>query len=210
MISKGLKTPRPIRKVTLKKNRQSQQQQHSSSCTDVPSRGQPMVVKDHWAGAKDSLEISTEATTSLGKLGQNDPDMETDTVVKKEDLTEETNTEAINKLEMGSNKICIRNDLAKKNMIFSQESCQAIIDMGSEELIDMKNSRIQCPSCLHHVFERTIVCLCGKHIKSNKEMIQRIRKAFDILQTPFFRASLPNSRGYKFGSHLTTESSQSS
>ena len=29
-------TPRPVLKVTLKKNWRSQQQQHSSSCTDVP------------------------------------------------------------------------------------------------------------------------------------------------------------------------------
>ena len=33
-------------------------------------------------------------------------------------------------------------------------------------------------------------------------MIQRIRKAFDALKTPFFRASHPNSRGYKRGSQL--------
>ena len=111
-----LETPRPIPKVTLKKNWQSQQQQHSSSCTDVSSRGQPMVVKEHWAGAQDSSELSTEVTTCLGKLGQIDPDMETDTVLKMEDFTdkvsqiepmkEEANTEAINKIKMGSNKIC--------------------------------------------------------------------------------------------------------
>ena len=28
-------------------------------------------------------------------------------------------------------------------------------------------------------------------------MIARVRKAFDILKTPFFRASRPNSKGYK-------------
>ena len=69
--------------------------------------------------------------------------METDTVVKKEDITdtisqteavkEEASTEAIDKIKIGSNKICIRNDLAKKNMMFSPESCQAIMDMGNVE-----------------------------------------------------------------------------
>ena len=66
--------------------------------------------------------------------------MEIDTVLKKK-----------------TNKICIRDDLAKKNMMFSQESCQAIIEMGNAELIELKKSRVQCSSCLHHVFEGTSV-----------------------------------------------------
>ena len=33
-------------------------------------------------------------------------------------------------------------------------------------------------------------------------MIQRIRKVFEVLRTPFFRVSHPNSRGYKHGSQL--------
>ena len=45
----------------------------------------------------------------------------------------------------------------------------------------------------HHVSEGKIICSCGKHIKSNRDVIQRIRKALDILKTPFFRASHPNS-----------------
>ena len=45
-----LETPRPVPKVTLKKNWQSQQQQHSSSCTDVPGLVRTMVAKEHWTG----------------------------------------------------------------------------------------------------------------------------------------------------------------
>ena len=52
VIFERLETPRPVPKVTLKKNWQSQQEkQHSSSCTDVLSLEKTMVVKDHWAGA---------------------------------------------------------------------------------------------------------------------------------------------------------------
>ena len=151
-------------------------------------------------------------TTRPGNLGQIASDMETDTVLKKGDISdtisrtdavkEEANTEAIDKIKMGSNKICIRNDLAKKNMMFSPESCQAIMDMGNVELIELKKSRVQCPSCLHDVFEGTIVCSCGKHVRSNQEVIDRIRKAFDILKTLFFRASRPNSRDYTHGYQL--------
>ena len=98
--------------------------------------------------------------------------------------------------------MCIRSELAKKNMMFSQESCQAIIQMDNVELIELKKSRVRCPSCLHHVFEGTNICSCGKLIKPNQEMIQRIRKAFEVLKTPFFRAPHPNSRGYKHGSQM--------
>ena len=106
------------------------------------------------------------------------------------------------RIKIGSNKICIRNDLAKKNMTFSQESCQAILEMGNVELIELKKSRVQSPSCPHSVFEGTIFCSCGKRIRSNQEMIQRTGKDFDVLNTPFFPASHPNSRGYKHGSQL--------
>ena len=52
------------------------------------------------------------------------------------------------------------------------------------------------------LFEGTILCSCGKHIRSNQEMIQHITKAFDVLKTHCFRASHPNSRGYKHVSQL--------
>ena len=73
--------------------------------------------------------------------------MKTDTVLKKEDITdmvsqieaveEEANTEVMERIKIGSNNICIRNDLAKKDMMFSQESCQVIIEMGNVELIGL-------------------------------------------------------------------------
>ena len=70
--------------------------------------------------------------------------------------------------------------------MFSQESSQDIFETGNVELIELKNSRIQCPSCLHHVFKGTSICACGKFIRPNQEIIQRVRTAFDILKTPFF------------------------
>ena len=79
---------------------------------------------------------------------------------------------------------------------------QTIIEMDNVELIELKKSRVQCPSCLHCVFERTILCSCGKHSRSNQEMIQWIRIAFEVLKTPFFRASHPGSWCYKHGPQL--------
>ena len=81
--------------------------------------------------------------------------------------------------------------------MFSQESSQAIFEMGNVELIELKTSRIQCPSCLHYGFQGTIICACGKHIRPDRELIRRIKAAFEILKEPYFRTSVGTSRGYK-------------
>ena len=83
-----------------------------------------MVVKEHWAGAQDGSELSTEVRTSPEKLGQNASDMETDAFLKKEEITDtisqteavkqETKKEAIDKINMGTNKVCIRNDWRRR------------------------------------------------------------------------------------------------
>ena len=65
-----------------------------------------------------------------------------------------TKTKAIQRIKIGSNKICIREDLAKENMMFSRECSQAISEMGNVELIELKTSRIQRPSCPHYVLKR--------------------------------------------------------
>ena len=53
-----------------------------------------------------------------------------------------------------SNKFCIREDLAKEKMVFSQESSQAVFETDTLGLIEVKTTMIQCPSCLHYVLKR--------------------------------------------------------
>ena len=93
-------------------------------------------------------------------------------------------------------------DLAKETMVFSQESSQAIFEMGNVELIELKTSRIQCPSCLHYGFKGNIICARGKHVRPDQEMILRIKTAFEIFRAPFFRPSMLISKGYKHGPYL--------
>ena len=72
-----------------------------------------------------------------------------DAFSKNEDVQEEraeTNTKVIERIKCGSNKICIREDLAKEKMVLSLSSRWAIV-----ELVELKTSMIQCPSCLYHV-----------------------------------------------------------
>ena len=74
------------------------------------------------------------------------------------------------KIKIGSNKFCFRNDLAKKNMMISQESCQAIIEIGNEELIELKKSRVQCPSCLYTMYLREQLYI---HVENTSDPTKR-------------------------------------
>ena len=67
----------------------------------------------------------------------------------KEDLTD-TRTKAIERIKIVFFKICIREDLAKEKMVFSQKSSEAIFEMGNVELIEFKTSMIQRTSCTLH------------------------------------------------------------
>ena len=81
--------------------------------------------------------------------------------------------------------------------MFSQESSQAIFDMGDVELIELKTSTIHCPSCHHYVFEGTLLCNCGKLLELDPDAINRSKEAFEILKP--FRASPISTRGAKCG-----------
>ena len=60
-------------------------------------------------------------------------------------LKNDANTQEIERVKIGSNKICIREDPAKDNMMFSEETSRAIFEMGNVELIELKKTLIQCP-----------------------------------------------------------------
>ena len=108
------------------------------------------------------------------------------------------NNQHVNKVKAGSNKISIRNDLAKDGMIFSEESRRAICEMGHVELIELKQTSetTPCPSCLKHVFEGMTMCQCGKLLRPNKSTLDRIRAA---LKAPYCRTAPSISRGKKCG-----------
>ena len=62
----------------------------------------------------------------------------------KEELTD-MNTKAIERIKIGSNTSCIREDPAKEKVVFSQESNQAFFEMGSVKLIELKTPMTQMP-----------------------------------------------------------------
>ena len=133
---------------------------------------------------QDDSKNITEADQAPGNRMQSISKTDVDTHLgDKEVITDAfSNNEATNqvneRVKIGSHKICIREHLAKEKMVFSQESSQAIFEMGNVELIELKTSLIQCPSCLHCVFQGTILCNCGKHMRPDLDMIRRIKSCF--------------------------------
>ena len=155
------------------------------------------------------LETHRRSGPSTEETGRNSPsrmdvdthlsdkEVSTNAPVKNKAVKEEftdTNTKAIERIKNGPNKMCIRDDLAKEKMVFSQESSQAIFEMGNVELLELKTSMVQCPPCLHYVSKGTILCRCGKHIRPDLDMMRRIKAAFEVLKTPCFRTSAINAR----------------
>ena len=66
-------------------------------------------------------------------------------------------------------------------MVFSKESSCAIFEMGNVELIELKKSSIQCPSCFHYVFEGTFLCNYGELVKLDPDAINGITIAAIII-----------------------------
>ena len=115
----------------------------------------------------------------------------------------EANTQDIERVKIGSNKMSIREDIARENiMVISKESSPAIFEMGDVELIELKKSSVQCPSCLHHVFEGTHMCKCGKLIKPGQDVMNWIKEAFDIPKVPYDRTSPISTRGSQYGPNI--------
>ena len=163
-----------------------------AAAADVPNLWKQGTKREDQAGVQDVANHSTEVDLAHRKLGHTTSNMDVDTHLGdkevstnalleneavKEELTD-TNTKASESVTTGSNKICVREDLAKEKMVFNQESSQAIFEMGNVELIELKTSKIQCPSCLHYFFKGTILRARGKHIRPDQEMIRRIKAAF--------------------------------
>ena len=114
-LSERLETPRLAPKVTLNRNWQSQQQQQQpTSDTDVPSLWKQETKSEDQAEEQDLGHTTSDMDmeTHLGdKMVSTNAFLKNEVV--KEELTD-SNTKAIERINIGSNKICIREDLAEK------------------------------------------------------------------------------------------------
>ena len=156
---------------------------------------------------RDETRDATEVELATGNSERAASEVDVGTDLSGQEVTtdallkNEANTQEIKRVTKGSIKIYIRADLAKDKTIFSEESSLAIFGMGKVELIELKKTSIQCPPCLHHVFEGATACKCGKLQRPNKNVMDRIKEAFEALKAPYYRTSPIITRGSKCGPH---------
>ena len=182
VIFERLAAPRPAPKVTLKSYWQTQQQhqqqpQQPTLEDDVPSIWKQRATWESRARVRDDAKHAMEAERAPRKLV-----LAPSEAVTGEEAPTDTNTKEIERIKIGSNKICIREDQAKEKMVFSKETSHAISEMGNEELLVWKKSSIQCLSWFHYVFEGTFLCNCGGLLKLDPDSINRTKEAFEILK----------------------------
>ena len=49
--------------------------------------------------------------------------------------------------------------------------------------------------CLHHVFEGTLLCKCGKLTEPDQDAMNRFQDAFELLKPPYYRTSQMSTKG---------------
>ena len=120
--------------------------------------------------------------------------MSQDAIFQDEEETDEIN-EKMKKLKMGSSAESIRNDVSKRNMIFSEESSRANYETGNMEIIELRqtSATTQGLSCLKHVLEGMNMCQCGVWVRPNQSTLDRIC-SFDNSLLPYRSDSVKRSR----------------
>ena len=107
---------------------QQQQQQQLNLEDDVQSvwKQRHRATWESRAGVRDGTKHAAEVERATRQLVLPFSQAEAEThLTEKEELTD-TNTIEIGRIKIGSNNICIREDLAKEKMVFGKESSQAI------------------------------------------------------------------------------------
>ena len=143
------------------------------------------------ARVRDETKNATEVGIAAGNRERTASKVDVGTHLSEQEvvtdalLKNEANAQEIERVKIGSNKICIREDPAKDKMVFSEESSRVIFEMGNVELIELKNLRLD----VHHV---CITCLRVHFSLWTKE-------AFEALEAPHCRTSSIATRGGRCG-----------
>ena len=148
----------------MQQQQQQQQPQQPKLEDDTQSVWTQRATWESRAGVRDDTKHATKVRATRQLVLPTSEAKDDTHLTVKEELTD-TNIKAIQRIKVGSNKFCIQEDLAKEKLVCSIESSQAIFNMGKVELIELKKTTIQCPSCLHCVSEGTFLCNCGKLLK---------------------------------------------
>ena len=135
VIFERLATPKPAPKVTLKRIK--------------PAAARTASAAAHFQHRRHKT-LEAEGDQTLGNRMQSISKMDVDTHLGDKEVStdafsnNEANDQVIQRVKVGSNNICIREHLAQEKMVFSEESSQAVFEMGNVELIELRTLLIQC------------------------------------------------------------------
>ena len=147
---------------------------------------------------RDDTKHATEVEQASRKVVRATSEADVGThLSEKEVITDAFSNNEANTQDIERGKI-FRTKFVEK-MVFSKESSCAISEMGNVELIELNKSSIQCPSCLHHVFEGTLLCKCGTLVKPDRDVMNRIKEDFEIPKAPYHSTAPISTRGSKCG-----------
>ena len=135
VIFERLATPRPP-KVALKSNKLTLQPQQPTLEEGVNSCWKQHATWESKAGVRDETKNTTEVETASRKLVQTVSKVDVGTHPREQEVitdafsNDEANTQEIERVKIGSNKSCIREDPVTENMVFSRESSRAVFEMA--------------------------------------------------------------------------------
>ena len=138
VIFERLATAKPAPKVTLKSNwltqQQQQQPQQPTLEEGVSSSWKQHATWERRAGVDDTKNATAVDIVSR-KLVRDVSTVDVVLISVNRKSSHEANTQEIERVKIGSNKICIHEDPAEEKMVFSNESSRAVFEMGNVELI---------------------------------------------------------------------------
>ena len=126
-----------------------QQQQQLTLKEGVNSISKEIATWECKAGVRDETKNATEVEMALGNSRRTVSKVDVGTHLSEQVVitdafpNNEANTQEIERVKNGSNKICIREDPFTDKIAFSEESSRAVFEMGNVVLIELKKSSSQ-------------------------------------------------------------------
>ena len=183
VLFERLATPKPAPKVTLRSNWLVQQQQQPIRKEGVNSNSKQVATWESRAGTRDGTRDATEVEIASGNSSRTASKVDFGTYLSGQEaaadalLKNEANTQDIDRVKKCSKK-CIREDLAKDKMVFSEESIRAFF--GGADWVEEILYSMAIMSASR--FEGTTSCTCGKLIRPNKNVMIRIKSSIRSIE----------------------------
>ena len=180
VLFERLATPRPAPKVTLKSKWHTQQQQQLTLMEGVNRISKEIATWESKEGVRDETKNATEVEITAGTVSK----VDVGTHLSEQEVISDAFSN--NESEYSRNRTSenwFEQNLHSRRPSCRQDGVQQRIQpcrrrkMGNVELIELKKSSIQCPSCLNYGLEGTLLCRCGKLMRQHQDVMNRIKRS---------------------------------